>query len=42
MMRSARVAKMDMARGAVSESARVYHMKWRMAGSRTTTPGWTA
>jgi MSHA pilin protein MshA len=33
MMRSARVAKMDMARGAVNESARLYHMKWMMAGA---------
>jgi len=33
MMRSARVAKMDMARGAVSEAARMYRMKWMLAGS---------
>lgn len=33
MMRSARVAKMEMARGAVSESAQMYHMKWMLAGS---------
>ena len=32
MMRNARVAKMDMARGAVSEAARVYRMKWMLAG----------
>ncbi|HSU04618.1 MAG TPA: type II secretion system protein, partial [Acetobacteraceae bacterium] len=34
MMRSAHVAKMEMARGAVSESAQMYHMKWVLAGSR--------
>lgn len=33
MMRSARIAKMDMARGAVSESAQLYHIKWMLAGS---------
>lgn len=33
MMRSARLAKIEMARGAVAESARVYHMKWILAGS---------
>jgi MSHA pilin protein MshA len=33
MMRSARVAKMDMARGAVAEAAQVYHMKWLLAGA---------
>lgn len=33
MMRSARIAKMDMARGAVSESAQLYHLKWMLAGS---------
>jgi MSHA pilin protein MshA len=32
-MRSARVAKMDMARGAVAEAAQMYHMKWLLAGS---------
>lgn len=32
-MRSARVAKMEMARDAVSKSAQVYHMKWTLAGS---------
>lgn len=36
MMRSARIAKMEMARGAVSESAHVYHMKWILAGSPAT------
>ena len=33
LMRSARIAKMDMARGAVSESAQLYHVKWMLAGS---------
>jgi MSHA pilin protein MshA len=33
MMRGARVAKMEMARGAVAEAAQVYHMKWLLAGS---------
>jgi MSHA pilin protein MshA len=33
MMRSARIAKMEMARGAVSESAQMYHLKWILAGS---------
>jgi MSHA pilin protein MshA len=33
MMNSARVAKMAMARDAVSKSAQVYHMKWMLAGS---------
>jgi MSHA pilin protein MshA len=33
MTRSARVAKMEMARAAVSQSAQVYHMKWMLAGS---------
>jgi MSHA pilin protein MshA len=33
MMRSARVAKMAMARAAVSESAQMYHMKWMLASS---------
>ncbi len=33
MMRSARVAKMETARGAVDEAARIYHMKWMLAGS---------
>jgi MSHA pilin protein MshA len=32
-MRSARVVKMEMARGAVNESAQMYHMKWILAGS---------
>jgi MSHA pilin protein MshA len=32
-MREARVAKMEMARGAVGVSARMYHMKWMLAGS---------
>jgi len=36
LMRSARVAKMEMARGAVSEAARMYHMKWILAGSPAT------
>jgi MSHA pilin protein MshA len=36
MARSARVAKMQMARGAVSESAQMYHMKWMLAGSPAT------
>ena len=36
MMRSARVAKMEVARGAVSEAARVYRMKWMLAGSPAT------
>lgn len=33
MMRSARVVKMDMARGAVAEAAQMHHMKWLLAGS---------
>jgi MSHA pilin protein MshA len=33
MMRSARVAKMEMARGAVNQAAQVYHMRWMLAGS---------
>jgi MSHA pilin protein MshA len=33
IMRSARVAKMDVARGAVNKSAQLYHMKWMLAGS---------
>jgi MSHA pilin protein MshA len=33
MMRSARVAKMQAARGAVREAAQIYHMKWILAGS---------
>jgi MSHA pilin protein MshA len=33
MMRSARIAKMEMARSAVSTSAQLYHMKWMLAGS---------
>lgn len=33
LMRDARVAKMDMARGAVGESARLYHLKWMLAGA---------
>ena len=33
MMRSARVAKMEIARRAVNESAQVYHMRWILAGS---------
>jgi MSHA pilin protein MshA len=36
MMRSARVAKMEMARAAVSEAARMYRMKWMLAGSPAT------
>jgi MSHA pilin protein MshA len=36
-MRSARVAKMGMARHAVNESARIYHMKWMLAGSPAAT-----
>jgi MSHA pilin protein MshA len=32
-LRSARVAKMEMARGAVNRSAQLYHMKWMLAGS---------
>jgi MSHA pilin protein MshA len=32
-MRSARVAKMEMARHAVNESAQIYHLKWMLAGS---------
>jgi MSHA pilin protein MshA len=32
-IRAARVAKMDIARQAVSESAQVYHLKWMLAGS---------
>ena len=33
LMRSARVAKMEMARDAVNKSAQAYHMKWMLAGS---------
>ena len=33
LMRSARVAKMELARDAVSKSAQLYHMKWMLAGS---------
>jgi MSHA pilin protein MshA len=33
MMRSARVAKMEMARSAVNQAAQVYHMRWMLAGS---------
>lgn len=33
MMRSARVAKMEVARDAVNKSAQLYHMKWMLAGS---------
>lgn len=33
MMRSARMVKLDMARGAIGESARAYHMKWVLAGA---------
>jgi MSHA pilin protein MshA len=36
LMRSARVARMEMARGAVSESAQLYHIKWMLAGSPAT------
>jgi MSHA pilin protein MshA len=36
LMRSARVAKMEMARDAVSKSAQAYHMKWMLAGSPAT------
>jgi MSHA pilin protein MshA len=36
-MRSARVAKMEMARHAVNESAQIYHMKWMLAGSPAAT-----
>jgi MSHA pilin protein MshA len=32
-LRSARIAKMEMARGAVNRSAQLYHMKWMLAGS---------
>lgn len=32
-MRSARVAKMEIARRAVSESAQIWHLKWMLAGS---------
>jgi MSHA pilin protein MshA len=32
-MRGARVAKMEVARRAVRESAQLYHMKWMLAGS---------
>ncbi|WP_036168280.1 type II secretion system protein [Massilia sp. 9096] len=32
-IRSARVAKMDVARHAVNEAAQVYHLKWMLAGS---------
>jgi MSHA pilin protein MshA len=35
-MRSARIAKMEIARRAVSESAQVYHLKWMLAGSPAT------
>jgi MSHA pilin protein MshA len=33
MIQSARVVKMEMARGSVDKAAQVYHMKWRLAGS---------
>ena len=33
LMRSARVAKMEVARSAVDKSAQMYHMKWMLAGS---------
>lgn len=36
MMRSARVAKMQMARAAVNEAARMYHLKWMLAGAPAT------
>jgi MSHA pilin protein MshA len=36
-IRSARVAKMDIARHAVNESAQVYHLKWMLAGSPAAT-----
>jgi MSHA pilin protein MshA len=36
-LRSARVAKMEMARGAVNRSAQLYHMKWMLAGSPAVT-----
>jgi MSHA pilin protein MshA len=32
-LRSARIAKMEMARGAANRSAQLYHMKWMLAGS---------
>jgi MSHA pilin protein MshA len=32
-MRSARIAKMDIAHRAVRESAQIYHLKWMLAGS---------
>ncbi|WP_230021245.1 type II secretion system protein [Massilia sp. Bi118] len=32
-MRSARIAKMELARHAVNESAQIYHLKWMLAGS---------
>jgi MSHA pilin protein MshA len=32
-MRSARIAKMEIAQRAVRESAQLYHMKWMLAGS---------
>jgi len=32
-MRSARVAKMEIARRAVNEAAQIYHLKWILAGS---------
>jgi MSHA pilin protein MshA len=33
MIYSARVVKMDLARGNVDKAAQVYHMKWMLAGS---------
>jgi len=36
-IRSARVAKMDIARHAVNQSAQVYHLKWMLAGSPAAT-----
>ncbi len=35
-MRSARVAKMETARRAVSQAAQLYHLKWMLAGSPAT------
>jgi MSHA pilin protein MshA len=37
LMRSARVAKMELARGAVNRSAQTYHMKWMLSGSPAAT-----
>lgn len=36
-IRSARVAKMDIARHAVNQSAQVYHLRWMLAGSPAAT-----